>query len=95
MKNIRLFHFFEQKYEHIIREIEKSKRKNVLQQSVTVYSGIGRYAIFSGDAEMDRILSQAGCHELSGETTMLNAIAKEPEVFRFCYGNQDLALSLN
>ena len=95
MKNIRLFHFFEQKYTRVIREIERSKRKNILQQSVSVYAGIGRYAILSGDEEMNRILNQAGCHELSQESMMLNAIAEEPDVFRFCYGNKELLRHLN
>lgn len=95
MKKIRLFHFFEQKYEHIIREIEKSKRRNILLNSVTVYAGIGRYAVLSVDEEINRILSKAGCHELSHESMMLNAIAQEPDVFRFCYGNKDLVQHLN
>jgi hypothetical protein len=95
MKSIRLFHFFETKYEHIIREIEKSNRKNILQQSVTVFSGIGRYAILSFDAEVDGILSKAGCHELSRENTMLNAIVQEPDVFQFCYGNKELLSRFN
>lgn len=95
MKSIRLFHFFEQKYEHIIREIERSKRKKVLQQSVTVFAGIGRYAVLSSDEEVDRILSKAGCHELSREATMVKAIAQDPDVFQFIYGNKELATHLN
>lgn len=90
-----MYHFFEQKYAYIIREIEKSKRRNALQQSVMVYAGIGRYAILSGDAEVDTILNKAGCHELSQESTMLDAIINEPDVFRFCYGNQHLVMHLN
>ena len=92
MKKIRLFHFFEPKYQHIIREIERSRRRHIIQQSVSVYTGIGRYAIVSGDDEVNRILRKAGCHELSQDGTMLAAIANEPEVFRFCYGNRALCL---
>lgn len=95
MKPIRLYHFFEPKYNQIIREIERSKRKKVLQQSVTVFSGIGRYAIVSSDAEVDTILSKVGCHELSREMGMLKAIAQDPDVFQFCYGNKDLLTRLN
>lgn len=95
MKKIRLFHFFENKYQHIIREIERSKRRHIIQQAVSVYAGIGRYAIVSSDEEVNRILKKVGCHELSQDGTMLNAIAQEPDVFRFCYGNQELMLHLN
>lgn len=95
MTSIRLFHFFEPKYDRIIHEIEKSNRKSILQQSVTVFFGIGRYAILSSDAELDGILSKAGCHELSRETTMLKAIAQDPDVFKFCYGNKHLLSHLN
>ena len=65
MKKIKLFHFFEQKYDHIIAEIEKSKRRLILQNAVTVYAGIGRFAALSADDEIHTILRNAGCHELS------------------------------
>jgi lysine/ornithine N-monooxygenase len=95
MKKIKLFHFYGPKYGHVIAEIEKSKRRNILQNAVSVYSGIGRYAALSADDEIHKILRKAGCHELSQEHTMLKAIAGDPEVFQFCYGNKDLALHHN
>jgi hypothetical protein len=95
MKNIRLFHLLEPNYEQIVTEIENSKRRNILQESVTVYEGAGRYAILSSDDEIDFILSKAGCKELSKERLMVNAIATEPEVFHFHYGNKNLAEMLS
>ncbi len=95
MKKIKLFHFFGPKYNHIIGEIEKSKRRQALQNAVTVYSGIGRFAALSADDEIHKILRKAGCHELSQEHSMLNAIAHDPEVFQYIYGNKDLARHLN
>ena len=95
MKKIRLFHFCEKSYTHIIKEIERSKRKKILQHSLTVYAGIGRFAALSADEETSSILKRLGCHELSQESTMLNAIVREPDVFRYCYGNKDLVQHLN
>ena len=95
MKKIRLFHFFGPKYRHVIGEIEKSKRRTALQNAVTVYAGIGRYAALSADEEIHKILRKAGCHELSQERTMLHAIVSDPDVFKFCYGNKDLVRHLN
>ncbi len=91
MKSIRLFHLLEPTCDQIVAEIENSRRKNVLQQSLTVYEGAGRFAILSGDEELDRILSKAGCKELSREKLMVKAIVREPEVFQFHYGNRHLA----
>ena len=95
MKKIKLFHFFGPKYHRIIGEIEKSKRSAVLQNAVTVYSGIGRYAALSADDEVHKILRKAGCHELSQEHVMLNAIVSDPDVFQYCYGNKDLVRHMN
>ena len=92
---LKLFHLFDQNFEQIKTDIERSGRKTVLQQSISVYEGAGRFAILSNDDELDGILNKAGCKELSRESLMVRAIAREPEVFQFNYGNINLAELLN
>ena len=94
MKEVKLFHLFDKKYEQIVTAIEKSTRKNILRQSITVYNGIGRYAILSADNEINSILNKYGCMELTPDHMMIKAIAKEPDVFDFCYGNENLVSAL-
>jgi len=95
MKKIKLFHFYGPKYHRVIGEIERSKRSAILQNAVAVYSGIGRYAALSADDEIHKIMRKAGCHELSQEQVMLHAIASDPDVFEYCYGNKDLMRHMN